>query len=321
MESITKAKLTHEQIAEMVKRAFGKEAIPETIKELTDGWFNSAYMIQLASGIRTVLKVSPSSDVRIMRYEKGIMETEVQVMKKVASLKTVPVPSILYYDQKKDLVDSEFFFMEYIEGLPLNKVRGELTAEQHTSICADTGRFAKQMSNAGGGYFGNISQKDKRFDTWGEAFSSMIKELLADALVVEVALPCSHQEIMDIVKKNRDILDMVKIPSLVHKDLWEGNIFVDPQTAKITGFVDFERAIQGDALLEPVCGFLLDNVEFMNNYLGKISLDREELIRTALYRLYLFLLMVIECPFRQYPGEDIDKWPREQLDKVLAELQ
>ena len=30
--------------------------------------------------------------------------------------------------------------------------------------------------------------------------------------------------------------------------------------------------------------------------------------------------MVIECPFRQYPGEDCDKWQREQLKLALEEI-
>ena len=30
--------------------------------------------------------------------------------------------------------------------------------------------------------------------------------------------------------------------------------------------------------------------------------------------------MVIECPFRQYPGDNPDKWQREQLVLALSEI-
>lgn len=318
MESITKTKLTSDQITEMTKRAFG--VFPETIEELTDGYFNSAYMIKLANGERTVLKVSPAREVLVMRYEKNIMEAEVNVLNKIYSQKNVPVPKVLYYDQNRDIADSEFFFMDFIEGVPLNKVRDELTPLQLKEIKKEAGMYAKNIKITKSNYFGYISQNNKRFNTWSAAFSCMIKELLDDAYDMGVVLPCNYQRIYDAVKEKGNILDMVKTPSLVHKDLWEGNVFVDPIAAKITGFVDFERAIYADALLEPVCGFLLDNEEFMMNYLGKTSLTDEEKTRTILYRIYLFLIMFIECSFRKYPGDESEKRAREQLEIALAEL-
>ena len=320
MDSVTKTRLSSIQLAEMVKRAFGNSIIPEQTIELTDGFFNSAYMLSLTNGVKTVLKVSPSREIKVMRYEKNIMHTEVHVLNKLFSLKSIPVPKILYYDGSYDITDCEFFFMDFIEGIPLNKLRAELSEAQYKSINDEAGMYAKEIKSIESNYFGHISQADKRFDSWGDAFICMITDLLDDASSMHVVLPCSQQKIFDVVNKNRDILNIVKTPSLIHKDLWEGNIFVDPSKFKITGFVDFERAIYGDPLLEPVCGFLLDSEEFMMNYLGKIALDPEEKIRATLYKIYLFLLMVIECPFRQYPGDNCDKWQREQLDLALNEI-
>ncbi len=320
MDSVTKTRLSSIQLAEMVKRAFGNSVIPEQTIELTDGFFNSAYMLKLTNGVKTVLKVSPSREIKVMRYEKNIMHTEVHVLNKLFSLKSIPVPKILYYDRSYDITECEFFFMDFIEGIPLNKLRAELSEAQYKSINAEAGTYAKQIRSIESSYFGYISQDNKRFDSWGDAFINMITELLDDASSMHVVLPCSQQKIYDIANENRDILNIVKIPSLVHKDLWEGNIFVDPTKAKITGIVDFERALYGDSLLEPVCGFLLDSEEFMLNYFGKTSLSHEEKIRAALYKIYLFLLMVIECPFRQYPGDNCDKWQREQLDLALNEI-
>ncbi len=320
MNSITKTRISEIKLREITKQAFGNSALIEEIKELTDGFFNSAYLLKLSNGFKTVLKVSPQKAIRVMRYEHNIMETEVKVLNKIAALETVPVPKILYYDRSLSAIDSEFYFMEFIEGIPLNKHRDQITQEQYDKISTDAGAYFNQIKELETGYFGYISQPDKRFDTWGKAFSFMIKELIDDAREIGAELPCSYQYILDIVNSKIDVLDMVKTPSLLHKDLWEGNIFVNQKTAEITGFIDFERAICGDSLLEPVCGFLLDNPKFMLNYYGKASLDKEEKTRTILYKIYLFLLMVIECPFRQYPGEDCDKWQREQLKLALEEI-
>ena len=116
------------------------------------------------------------------------------------------------------------------------------------------------------------------------------------------------------------MLNKVEKACLLHKDLWKGNIFVDPQTAKIQGIVDCERAIYGNVLLELVCGELLQDTIFLNNFIGRTYLEKDEQIRTVLYRIYLYLILVIECSFRQYDLEDSDKWAREQLDKALEEL-
>ena len=51
-------------------------------------------------------------------------------------------------------------------------------------------------------------------------------------------------------------LDEVQSPRLVHWDLWDGNVFVDPATAQITGISDFERSLWGDPLMEVNFGAL-----------------------------------------------------------------
>lgn len=116
MESITKSKLTMEQINKIAKQAFGNDSKAEIITELTDGYFNTAYMLSLSNGLKTVLKVSPPKDVRVMRYEKNIMETEVYVLNKIKAKGDVPVPKVLYYDRSGQTIESDFFFHGIYKG-------------------------------------------------------------------------------------------------------------------------------------------------------------------------------------------------------------
>jgi len=320
MESITKTKLTCKQIYIMTEVAFGKGTKPVIITELSDGYFNSAYFLSLSNGFKTILKVAPSKAITVMKYEKNIMETEVYVLNKIRSVGDVPVPKVLYYTGSGEKIKNQFFFMEYIEGVPLNKLHNKITETQYKKISLDLGTLVKKINSIEGIYFGNISQQDKRFQTWGETFLSMIKELLEDAADVKVQFPYAYHDIYNIVYEKRQVLNLVKKPALIHKDLWEGNIFVDPKTMKITGLIDCERAIYGDILLEPVCGFLLHNENFMKSYIGKVYLDTEEEVRSLLYQLYLYLIMVIECTYRKYSDENSSKWATSQLEGVLAEL-
>ncbi|ERI93947.1 phosphotransferase enzyme family protein [Clostridiales bacterium oral taxon 876 str. F0540] len=320
MESITKSKLNSEQINMMTRQAFGDKTKPEIITELTDGYFNTAYMLTLTNGCKTVLKVSPPEDVTVMSYEKNIMETEVYVLNKIKALTDVPIPKVFYYDQSGQIIKNDFFFMEFVDGVPLNKLRSELTEEQYREISSELGGIMQKIHSIEGSYFGHISQDDKKFDTWDQAFLCMIKDLLADAIDAGVILPYDYNKIYNMIYEKREVLNAVKMPSLIHKDLWDGNIFVDPKTFKITGILDCERAVYGDALLDPVCGFLLNNKAFMKSYKGTILLDKEEEIRAVLYQIYLYLIMVIECSYRKYPDENQFKWSSARLQEALVDL-
>jgi hypothetical protein len=42
--------------------------------------------------------------------------------------------------------------------------------------------------------------------------------------------------------------------------------------------------------------------------------------RRILSNIYLYLIMVIECAYRQYPTQDQERWAREQLTQELDRL-
>jgi aminoglycoside phosphotransferase (APT) family kinase protein len=119
MESKTKNKKTREQIESMAVRAFdglGLAAGEEAVLELKEGWFNAAYVVRLADGRQVVLKIAPPPDVEVMLYEKNIMATEVASMRLVRQNPAIPVPEICFFDDAHDLCDSDYFFMEKING-------------------------------------------------------------------------------------------------------------------------------------------------------------------------------------------------------------
>jgi len=320
MDSVTKRKLEKETILELIRAAFGNDSQVEKITELTDGYFNNSYCIQLSHGKKIVLKVAPKNDVKVLRYEKELMKTEVLVLSE-ASKVNVPVPGVLFKDDRNKIIDSHYFFMEYVEGVPLSSIRDGMTKEVYDSISDDLGMFARRISEIEGKYFGFINIKNRRFGKWYDCFRMMITDLMEDAESEKIGLPISKDEALSMIEKNELHLNKVESPFLIHKDLWDGNIFVNPNNHKITGIIDCERAIFGDPLLEPVCGFLDENIVFMNQYYGKITLDNSEQIRIKLYKFYLFLLMVIECPYRQYNDPNFEQWARDNLIRIIHELE
>ena len=82
------------------------------------------------SGHSAILKVAPPADVKILSYEKDIMSTEVEVMRKVAEQTRVPVPKIYSYDKSFDLIGQEYYLMEKLEGVPYNYIQEKLEEDK-----------------------------------------------------------------------------------------------------------------------------------------------------------------------------------------------
>ena len=93
MESVTKNRQNRDTISKMVKKFFAPLELKD-YKELTEGYFNVAYEVELTNGKKTVLKIAPPKEVRVMTYEQNIMHSEVQAMRIVRENCNVPVAKI-----------------------------------------------------------------------------------------------------------------------------------------------------------------------------------------------------------------------------------
>jgi aminoglycoside phosphotransferase (APT) family kinase protein len=319
MDSITKTKVSHSQIEAMVTRAFGQAITLVEAKELTEGYFNTGYLITTSDQTKSVLKIGPMPYVQVMRYEKDIMNMEVHVLKQLHTLPNLPSPTVLFHDTSRELLQSDYFFMSFIQGSALFEVKNQLNETQKATLSKELGHYVKSIGHITSDRFGYILQPDRSYTTWSQCFLSMIDEILLDAQEKEVSLPFDYNEIRRIFKNYETLLDEVKKPSLVHKDLWEGNIFVDVVTTRITGIIDCERALFGDPIMEIDCGLLRGNQDFLFAFLGR-TLTVQEQTRSNLYNVYLYLLIVCEIPFRQYPDAQMEEWGRNQLNRAFEVL-
>jgi fructosamine-3-kinase len=122
-------------------------------------------------------------------------------------------------------------------------------------------------------------------------------------------LPVPPAKIAAAVDAQRDVLAAVTTPSLVHFDLWDGNVLV--ADGHLTGLVDGERHLWGDPLVDFVSPALFQDIfatpdhPYVRGYqqVRPLLMDEGVRIRVRLYRLYLYLLMIVEGPSR---GLDAD---------------
>lgn len=320
MQSVSKRNIDVATARQMITAAFGAHAAIGRYAELRDGYFNAAYQIDLADGRRVVLKVAPSPGVRVMRYEHGILGSEVQMLRLVRAYTNVPVPEVYFHDDSLTVIDSPYFLMSFVTGKAYHQVRDSFTPQRRAIVEQTTGTYLHQVNAISGPYFGYPALASRGYRSWRQAFLAMFEDLLQDGLEKYVVLPVEYGTLRRQVEAAASALDDVHTPQLVHWDLWDGNIFVDPKTGLITGLIDFERALWGDPLMEFQYRTLAISPAFESGY-GVSLLDAPSArIRRTLYNLYLYLIMVVECSYRHYKTDDQERWARQQLAADLDRL-
>lgn len=268
--------------------------------ELTEGTFNTVYRI----GPDLILKLSPDPAAPVMAYEQDLIHTEALFYKSARG--KAPVPEVVY-------TGDDFLLMTALPGTTMQGVAGD----ERAALRRELGGIVSTLHEVTGPGFG-YPQKGL-VATWSEAFLSMIDDVLADAVRFAVDLPRPAEQIRRHVLDRVPMLDAVQTPRLIHFDLWDGNILVED--GRITGLVDGERALWGDPVAEFVSLTLFSTYidpELLAGY-GELELGET----LGLYRIYLYLIMLIEGTPRGYDGPDrqaMVKLILRHLNKELDQL-
>ncbi len=307
MESKTKNRKTRAELQKMVERAFPGFTLAEgdeAITELKEGWFNVAYNIRLSDGRDVILKIAPPPNAEILTYEKDIMTTEVSSMRQAAQNPGIPVPEIYAYDDKRDLCDSNYFFMEKLRGQNYEHVKKQLPSATVSQIESEIGAIIREINSYTGSYFGYNGNPDLRAATWKEAFIKICDSVLDDGVKKNAEYPYSVEELRSVIRENAAVLDEVTTPCMVHWDAWDPNFFVED--GHITGILDFERVLWADPLMEAQFRALAWGgvTDALRSY-GKVSFTHAEDVRNHLYTLHLALVMKTEDYYRHYDTQEV----------------
>ncbi|WP_058304082.1 phosphotransferase family protein [Gorillibacterium timonense] len=317
MNSTMKSKLTIEQIQRITAETMKEKVV--SLKELSDGWANTAYAIQLEDDRKVILKAAPVKGFKTMRCERDNMRAEVEALRLVqAQSNGVPIPQVYTYDPSGSLVPCEYFLMEYLEGEPYNKVKEALSPEARDGIEFALGDYNRRINAIQGKRFGYFCLENGSASTWKDAFQILMEDLLLDGKEAGIELPLSYEALEREVESRLDACSEVNVPQLVHWDLWDGNVFVKDE--RIVGIIDFERSLWADPLMEVYFGkFNSSSTAYRRGY-GKEHFTEAERVRRDLYVLYLDLVMVIECYYRQYENKDHIAWAHSNLKEGLEAL-
>ncbi|MCG8481078.1 MAG: aminoglycoside phosphotransferase family protein [Spirochaetales bacterium] len=317
MYSISKLRLSKSHIRFILKKVLGNTHNIVGITENRDGWFNALYVIETTQGPDLMLKVAPPEHVRVLRYEKNIMKTEVEVLKTLGEVRGVPVPRIYYDDFDRRLLETDFFIMEKLRGVSLGSVRSTLDPAVLEHVDRQKGRINRALNSRTGEQFGLFSSDQPKFATWSEAFSNMMNDILDDAEELSAAIIRPRAQFEELVASQKNLLNAIKTPKLVHWDLHDNNVIINEQN-EITGIVDCDRALWGDPVIEVYFSRFMNQSEpFYEGYgeIGRNTPDFQK--RRCLYDLYLALIFVTECRSRKITDPGHLDWASSRLREQL----
>lgn len=316
MKSLTKNIQSEETLLRLIHHAF-PHALCTGIEELTEGYFNVAYKISLDHAPSCILKIAPPKGAPVMSYEKNIMMSEVLAMRTVKEQSDVPVAEVLFYDDSLTLLDSPYFFMEVLEGASLHSILSSLSPAVQSEVRTEAGRLNQKINGIKGSKFGYLGQPALHGSNWHKVFALMTDLAFSDGERLSIDLKISKKQLFVDLDKSKEIFDEVKVPGLVHWDLWDGNIFVADN--RITGLIDWERSLWADPLMEVGFRTYGSDRDFFKGY-GIECLSEREYLRALWYDVYTMLLVSQECDYRQYESRDMYDWASGHLVDKFNEL-
>jgi aminoglycoside phosphotransferase (APT) family kinase protein len=303
-------------------RFFRDNGGAHVVQEVRGGTYNDVLLGRLGDSQEIVVKVSPCADVPRLTYEDDLLRTEAEFYR-LAGDQGAPVPRVLGYSEEL-LPGHDVLVLSRLPGANLSDVRGAIgQGPAERAVHVELGEVAGRLHSLTAPGFGYPFRGQRLWGrTWPEAFEAMVAAVLRDAERFSVELPVAPARVSELVQASREALAEVATPSLVHWDLWDGDLLVGTVggVPRLTGIVDGERALYADPVMElPSLARVLDSDDGL--VAGYVSTGRRlgssprSDLRLALYYVYLNLIMLVEATPRRYTGQERD---RAQCARVIT---
>jgi aminoglycoside phosphotransferase (APT) family kinase protein len=254
----------------------------ESIKNYSKGQVNEIFFVSLINEAKNieeelVLRIYPSDGWKAEK-EKYLFNL---VMKKTSVL----VPGVIITDTSKKIINYNYAILKRVLG-------EELGESKNKKLVKEAGKILAEIHTIKFDSFGWIVGKkiEPKFKKWVDFLEFDLKHKIKKA---KSKLPKKLVvDILDYFERNKELLDIVTVPSLLHKDYSYAHIIVDKE---INGIIDWEWAIAGhhefDLVKSLLWMFEKDKKRekiFLSGYKkqGKLSKDFEK--RRKIYELLIF---------------------------------
>ena len=281
------SKTVFRSLENAVQSAFGESAVILRSDSIPGGDINDAYRVTLSGGQKIFVK---ANRVRNLNF----FLTEAEGLEALGATRKIKVPEVLGYgiDERRGC---SFLAMEYIESAPRTEAYwkrfGHQLAELHRAEC---GLFVnpedekQRYGFAEDNYIGAGPQKNDPSERWIEFYREC--RLLPQIRRAERYLDLSVRRKADRLLDHLDsYLREPEFPSLLHGDLWSGNMMCGPGgSAWIIDPAAYVGDFEADLAMTQLFGSLPGT--FYSAYSEINPIDREGYPeRRKLYDLYHLL--------------------------------
>ncbi|MCH9058764.1 MAG: fructosamine kinase family protein [Planctomycetes bacterium] len=206
------------ELSQQIEAALGQ--VPVSLSPLAGGCVGDVQTATLADGSRVVVKVDASAE--------PSLDIEGFMLSYLARESSLPVPRVLHADDR-------LLIMTHVAGsstfdAPAQRHAAELLAELHAVTAPRAGLDRDTL-------IGSLHQPNPWTESWVAFFAAHRLVYMADEAARAGRLPADLAARVHALADRLDgLLDEPDAFSLVHGDVWSGNVLAEP--GRITGFID-----------------------------------------------------------------------------------
>lgn len=204
-------------------------------------------LLHLSNGSRLVLKVDPPASVPLLKHERQALETEALALS-LLDQSGLPIPSIVRHERSGKVLGSPFLITTSLRGLSLAEALPVMNRSDRLAIERQISILEMEIAQHVSPTYGPMPLvcSGQGHVTWREAYKAMLESVLKDAEDVFLNLP--YSQIREQVARTEGALDEVQEARLIVLGLGDAeNILIDERTNEITGIIDFNNTLWGDA--------------------------------------------------------------------------
>ncbi|MEG1001905.1 phosphotransferase family protein [Clostridium sp.] len=310
--------LTRKELTKIIENYFGLETEFKA-KLISGGLFNTTYHIKVNNKKEIILRVGPVNKQLILPFENNLMKAEEYVYKHFER-KEIPCSKVLVCDVDKNIIDRDYMIVEYINSSVLSELK--VNKEVLDSIYKETGKYINIVHEITSNQFGRAYDVSigAGFNLWSEYLKDEVSKLGARLKEFNIFSETEIEKFTLVFCEYKDILDEIKVPHLIHADLWAGNILVreDKGIYEVAAIIDADRAVFGDCEFEFASPWIT-NEAFMEGYGKELSCDTNSTIRRKIYKL-IYSLIDTYVWMVEYDNREAYEENRRESIKIVEEI-
>lgn len=222
--------LTTVEGGRLLQSWLGDPVVCTDVSPLKGGMINSVFRLDFDRAPHRAV-------VKLHGRDGDTFAAEAQSLRYLGAETACPVPEVYLHDSSARLIPHAFLLLEHIPGVCLESV--DLSPAERAHIDAQLAHILGELHDHKGTRWGSIDTDEGSAD-WADLFVTRLRDARAHPSLADRLAPDVLVRIDDAIDLARPLLDDAGTPTLVHGDIWDGNLMArqDGGHWHVTGVLD-----------------------------------------------------------------------------------